>query len=351
VDASRLQLRRLVEQVLTSGQLPLAMLLETLVPVRRLRDLARRFGLSPKGGFRLEKAPSRVLAPALAELREPDALDEVLQALGKAVRGDDETEPESVPAAAPAAGDAAVAPAASAASAGSAVERLQHQELARLRAELERAREGALRASERESDLRQRLQTSEEQQRRAAAEAERLRRSRTAPGAGGEPDRDLQRRVHDLEQEISAREDADAALRRQLAADRSRLHELEEEVAGLEQLLPKGRRRKKAPEPPPPAPDRRFRLPYFAPSFYRSIDGKDRKSVERAVEAVLLFCTEGHAYPGLEVKQLGGQDTWSLRASLGLRVYFRQRDDGDVEILELADREEQNTTLRRLKER
>jgi len=129
------------------------------------------------------------------------------------------------------------------------------------------------------------------------------------------------------------------------------MRELEEENAELEQLLPKGRRRKKAPEPPPPAPDRRFRLPYFAQSFYRSLDGKDRRSVERAVEAVLLFCTEGHAYPGLEVKQLGGQDTWSLRASLGLRVYFRQRDDGDVEILEVADREEQNTTLRRLKER
>jgi hypothetical protein len=320
------------------------MLLETLVPVRRLRDLARRLGLSPKGGFRLEKAPARVLAPALAELREPDALDEVLQALGNAVRGDDESEPEGAPAVAPAAGDATVAPA------ESAVERLKHQELARLRAELERAREGALRASERESELRQRLQAAEEQQRRAAAEAERLRQPRTAPGAGGEPDRDLQRRVHHLEQEVSAREDADAALRRQLAADRSRMHELEEEVAELEQLLPKGRRRKKTPEPPP-APDRRFRLPYFAPSFYRSLDGKDRKSVERAVEAVLLFCTEGHAYPGLEVKQLGGQDTWSLRAALGLRVYFRQRDDGDVEILELADREEQNTTLRRLKER
>ena len=37
--------------------------------------------------------------------------------------------------------------------------------------------------------------------------------------------------------------------------------------------------------------------------------------------------------------------------NLGLRVYFRQRPDGDVEILEVADREEQHTTLRRLKER
>ena len=92
-------------------------------------------------------------------------------------------------------------------------------------------------------------------------------------------------------------------------------------------------------------------VPYFLPSFYKSLDGKDRRAVERAVQAILLFCTEGHSYPGLEVKQLGGQDTWSLRASLDLRVYFRPLPDGDVEVLELADREDQRTTLRRLKEK
>ena len=130
------------------------------------------------------------------------------------------------------------------------------------------------------------------------------------------------------------------------------MRELEEELAELEPLVPKGRRRKRRmPPAPPPEPVRRFVLPYFASSFYRSLAGKDRKSIERAVQAVLLLCTEGHAYPGLEVKQLGGLSIWSLRASLGLRVYFRSRSDGDVELLELADREEQRTTLRRLKER
>ncbi|MCK5945323.1 MAG: hypothetical protein KAI24_25260, partial [Planctomycetes bacterium] len=87
------------------------------------------------------------------------------------------------------------------------------------------------------------------------------------------------------------------------------------------------------------------------PSFYKSLEGKERRSVERALHAILLFCTEGHGYPGLEVKPMGGQDTWSLRASLGLRVYFRPRPDGDIDVLELGDREDQNTTLRRLKER
>ena len=66
---------------------------------------------------------------------------------------------------------------------------------------------------------------------------------------------------------------------------------------------------------------------------------------------MFLFCDEGPAYPGLEVKQIEGQDLWSLRASLKLRVYFRPRDDGDVEIIALADREDQKTALRRLKDR
>ena len=123
----------------------------------------------------------------------------------------------------------------------------------------------------------------------------------------------------------------------------------EAEVEELTSLLPKGRKRK-AP-PPPNEPEHRLQVPWFLPSFYKSLDGKDRRSVERAIQAVLLFCTEGHAYPGLEVKQLGGQDTWSMRASLGLRVYFRPRADGGIDVLELADREDQHTTLRRLKER
>ena len=105
------------------------------------------------------------------------------------------------------------------------------------------------------------------------------------------------------------------------------------------QLLPKGKRRRKPQPEPPPQPERRFLLPRFLPSFYKSLEGKDRRAVEKAIQAVLLFCTEGHAYPGLEVKQLGGQDTWSLRASLGLRVYFRPLPDGEIELLERIGRE------------
>jgi hypothetical protein len=40
-----------------------------------------------------------------------------------------------------------------------------------------------------------------------------------------------------------------------------------------------------------------------------------------------------------------------MRASLGLRVYFVRREDGDIDVVEIADREDQHTTLRRIKER
>ncbi|MCA8949420.1 MAG: hypothetical protein KDE27_07945, partial [Planctomycetes bacterium] len=192
------------------------------------------------------------------------------------------------------------------------------------------------------------------------AELVRERREREAAGRAREPVaadraaevRGLERRVRELEGEREGFLAADEALRRQLARNQSRLREIEGQNAELEALIPASRRRKRKPLPPPPPEEpRRVLVPRFLPSFYKSLDGKERKAVERAVQAILLFCTEGHSYPGLEVKQLGGQDMWSLRASLGLRVYFRPLPDGDIEILELGDREEQNTTLRRLKDK
>lgn len=331
MDARQLQLRRLAEAALKDGALPLELVLELLLPVARQRDLARRFGVSPKGGFRLEKAPARALAPLLARL-DPAQLDEVLTEL-LAARGEapgvEDKPGKEAPDLQP-------------------ILRLREQELERARTELDRARQAASRALDRESELRRELEQQREELQRLRAE---LARPRPSPGLpAARDDGALAQRVRDLELEIAGREAADQALRRQLAVERSRLRTLEEESAELAKLLPPGKRRKK-PVAEPAISDRRFVLPYFAPSFYRSMDGKDRRSIERAVQAILLFCTEGHAYPGLEVKQLGGQDMWSLRASLGLRVYFRHRPDGDVEFLELADREEQHTTLRRLKER
>ncbi len=339
MDSSALTLKKLSEQVLKAdGSMPLELLLVHLAPVERLREAAQRLGLSPKGGFRIEKAPSRVLAPLLAEQREAKNLEDVLALLLPS------SEEPDLSGAIQQREDAA------AAAEARALLVLRDAEVGRLREELERSREGQGRARVREAELERQLDLAMEElahERRAVDDAK--KDALAAPVV--REDKDHLHRLHELEAERESFLTADHAMRLQLARDRSRTRELEDEVAELESLIPASRRRKKKPMLPEPELQRRILVPHFLPSFYKSLEGKERRSVERAVHAMLLFCTEGHGYPGLEVKQLGGQDTWSLRASLGLRIYFRNMDDGDIEVIELGDREDQNTTLRRLKER
>jgi hypothetical protein len=341
---SRLLLRRLAEKILASGgTVPLAAILEACVPLSRLRELARRFALSPKG-FRIEKAPANVLATLLAELKDAAQLDDVLALLADRA---------PAPAASPEEGDAAESLTRAQAERDAArrdAERVAAEQ-ERTRRELDKAAEGRARAMERESEQRRQGERLQEQFGLLRAEVERLRQRAGPAGAGSGELEDLHRQVHDLRQELLGYAETDGALRRQNAVYQSRIRELEDVVRELEELVPKGRRKRRAPEPPPPEPDKRVLIPRFTDAFYRSLQDKERKSVERAMYAILLFCSQGYSYPGLEVKQLMGQDTWSLRASLGLRVYFRQLPDSVVEFLELGNREDQNTTLRRLKER
>ena len=89
MNEPRLYVRKLVEKALAGGgQLPLALLLEVLVPVKTLRQLARDHGITPKGGFRLDKAPAHVLAPPLAELGDAARVDAVITALARSVGGE-----------------------------------------------------------------------------------------------------------------------------------------------------------------------------------------------------------------------------------------------------------------------
>lgn len=339
MDSSAITLKKLAEQVLKAdGSMPLELLLVHLAPVERLREVAQNLGLSPKGGFRIEKAPARVLAPLLAEQREAKSLEEVLALL---VPSSDEPESSDV---------SQLREDAAAAAEARALLVLRDAEVGRLREELERSREGQGRARIREAELERQLDLVMEELAHAKRAVDDAKKDALAAPVVRE-DKDHLHRLHELETEREGFLAADHAMRLQLARDRSRTRELEDEVAELESLIPASRRRKKKPMLPEPELQRRVLVPHFLPSFYKSLEGKERRSVERAIHAMLLFCTEGHGYPGLEVKQLGGQDTWSLRASLGLRIYFRNMEDGDIEVIELGDREDQNTTLRRLKER
>lgn len=343
MDAASSKRKKLRQQVLEGGgDVPLSMLLELLVPVARLRELAVEFGVTPKGGFRIERAPAKVLAEKLADERDPKRLETVVRALVEAGSPPD------------AASERAEAPTdrdAEALEEARALLTLREQEVARLRDDLERSREGLTRGQQRERDLERRLEDARDEATRAQRAAEEARRAAGAAPAPVRDDKAQQQRLRELEGEREGLLAADRVMRRQLAEERSRLRHLEEEVAELESLIPPTSRRKKNPVPPPPPREQRFLVPYLQPSFYKSLEGKERRAVEQAWQALLLFCTEGYGNPGLQVKQLRGQNTWSMRASLGLRVYFRQRDDGDIEVLELGNREDQNTTLRRLKEK
>ena len=339
MSAASLKLKRLREQVLKgNGQLPLSDLLEQLVPLDRLRAFATEFGVTPKGGFRIERAPAAVLAQKLAEERDSSRLDKLLHAIA--------TPPDS------AATQRPPAPSSSRElDEARTLLTLKEQEVQRLREDVERARQGLTRAQDRERGLERQLSAASEAATRAQRSLEAAQSSQLSPAQDVKQDKDLTRRVRELEDECASLQAADEAMRRQLARDRSRMRDLEEELAELDALIPASRRRKKNPLPPAPPTERRFVVPYLQSSFYKSLVGKERRSIEQAWQALLLFCTEGHSYPGLEVKSMSGQDTWSLRASLGLRVYFRPRADGDVDVLELGDREDQPTTLRRLKDK
>ncbi|MCC6670454.1 MAG: hypothetical protein IT458_05290 [Planctomycetes bacterium] len=327
------------------GKVPLAFLLERLVPVGDLRALAQELGIVPKG-YRPEKAPAAVLAPLLVEKASPEVLDRVCALLAGRMAS---TVPAEAPESGPAAAAAPAVPAPPAVDLAPVL-RLREQELAECRANLQRALDTAQRLRERDAEWSRRVEALDEQLARQRAELAAVQRARDAGKSPPPPATADDRRVRDLERELELLSASEHEQRLRSAEQATRIRELEERVAELEPLVPKGRRRK-APPPPPPPVRERFRIPYVSAAFYRSMADKDRRAVQAAFQAIALYCTHGPSYPGLEVKPIEGQNLWSLRASLRLRVYFRVRDDGDAEFLELADREDQHTALRRLKDR
>jgi len=324
-------LRTVLEQ---EGKVPLERLVQELLPVETLRDLARKHGLSPKG-YRIEKAPAPRLAKLLIDVRNAKLVTEVLELLlaqraGSGEAAKDETgRVEEV----------------------EALLRLREGELRGARQDIDKLRAQAAQQRVRESDLSTKLEQAEARSIAARAEVDQLKRQQNmSVAAASAADRDEARRLHDLEREVEELALAEEGHRRHAAERQARIRELEGQVADLEARVPKGRKPPKEKVEAPLLADA-FRLPRFTPAFYKSLEGKERRHVEQAFQAALLFCTEGPSYPGLEVKQIEGQELWSLRASLKLRVYFELLEERCVEFVAVADREDQHTTLRRLKER
>ncbi|MBK8976068.1 MAG: hypothetical protein IPM29_09085 [Planctomycetes bacterium] len=318
------------------GRIPFARVVEVLIDVGELRELAKRYGAVPKG-YRPERAPLARLLKELVDTSRPPLIRELCERVVSALRAEGEKRASDD------GGDTAE-------TVDREVLARREQEVATLRAELERARAQGARQREREARLVQDLDEEKTRVARLRAEADELRRRAEAQKRPRPRPLETDGRVRELERELTACREAEDGLRRLVAVRQARIRELDEQVAELRELVPASKRRAIEPVKAPALADA-FRLPRFTPSFYKSLEGKERRSVEKALQAALLFCTEGPGYPGLEVKQIEGQELWSLRASLKLRVYFHLRDDGDVDFVALADREDQHTTLRRLKER
>lgn len=318
--------QRMVEQALENrGLVSLEFLLAEFVTVDRLRALARERGLSPKG-FRIDAAPARAVAQALVRDLDPELL--ALAASDLVAR----LKPGAL--AAPVE-PSAPRPQAPTPAAAAEIERVRSQ----LAATVAVQQRFAARVAEFES-------RSAQQAQQIASLRGDLALARAQPTASGRLDRDVVRKLHEAEAELEVLARGEEDYRRRLAEQLTTIRTLEQRVEELEALVPKNRRRRPSPAPPP-APVERFRVPHFTPEFYRSLGGREQRSVDAAFEAVWRFATAGYSYPGLEVKQLEGIDLWSMRAGIKVRVYFRPRPDGGFDVLSMGDREDQDTLLRR----
>ena len=339
--------RLLLEEALSnSGRVSVARLLEAVVPIGKLRELAKTFGLTPKGGYRIDRAPANILAPLVADKDRAKVLEAACSLLADCL-----AQNKSKPKPKPKAKTKAVAKGKKTAKSDlQPVLERKERELDELRDELAKAREVANRQRQRLEELDHKQQRHKEQRARLRGEVDRLGRQLRDQRSTPADVRDQTVEIHQLLRELEDLAQVEAEQRRLLAERQAGIRDLEERVAELLPLVPKGRRKKREPQPEPPPLPERFRRPYFTQPFHKSLENKDRRAVEAAYRAILLFCTEGPGYPGLQVKQLDSP-IWSFRAALKLRVYFTNREDGDVDILELADRQEQPTVLRRLREK
>ncbi len=328
------QVDRMVEKALElKGLLPLEFLLTEFVPIDRLRARARERGLSPKG-FRIDSAPARALAQAMLRDLQPELLAEAAGEIVTLLRARAEPAPHQPTPASPAPTPDA---------------------LAEIDAELEKARvrlaatvAAQQKAEARVAELESRLALQAQQMARLRGDLETAERRGHAASLAT-PGRDVVRALHEAEAELEVLGRSESEYRLRLAEQHTAMHTQAQRIEELEAMLPKDRRKRKAaPPPPPPPPAERFRVPNFTSEFYRSLEGRDRRSVEAAFDAVFRFATAGYGYPGLEVKQLEGVNLWSMRAGIKVRVYFRPRADG-FDILAVGDREDQDTLLRRLR--
>ena len=91
-------------------------------------------------------------------------------------------------------------------------------------------------------------------------------------------------------------------------------------------------------------------VPHLEKEFHQSLAEYDAKTVARIFKALFRVCQDP-AHTSLNFKKMSGRgDIYSIRATPALRIYFF-REPGALRFLLAGDREEQDRSLRQLRER
>ncbi len=240
--------RVLLEEALSNrGRVSVARLLEAVVPVGKLRELAKNVGLSPKGGYRIDRAPGHILAPLVADKEHAQVMEAACSLLADYLI---QAKPEGK-------GKAKAKTKAKAKRNKNQRPDLQpvlerkERELDEIRDELQKAREVANRQRLRLEELDHGRQRDKEQRARLKGEVERLGRQARDQRSTPAEVRDQTVEIHQLLRELEELAQVENQQRRLLAERQAKIRDLEERVAELLPLVPKGRRKKKEPPPEP----------------------------------------------------------------------------------------------------
>ena len=329
-----------LEQALLEGEgkTSLETWLAYLLSREDLEVFARRFSLKIKG-FRVEKAPDRILLSALSKafLEKGEVRKAVLERIGEPAESAPEPSP-SPPAGREEEGDQDQGEVRELRSRLEALQvewnvlELKEKEL---QGELKKARSG-------EKKFRRRALEAEEGKRKLEEQVRKLKS--LAPEA---------KQAKDLRREVQSLKEENERLRASLASLNTDRVNLEREVEEL-----RAKRGKKAPrepkkEPPPALPGEdpdQWHIPLFEKEFQEALLSAPAPEAQRILKTVFFACQDP-AYPSLNLKKLEGKgDLWSVRVDPGMRLIFL-REGKVFRFLAATDREDQDTELKSLRER
>jgi hypothetical protein len=228
------------------------------------------------------------------------------------------------------------------------------------------------------------LRDAESRSRKLSGDLEAARRQLTDERAqGARKDERLNQVKRELEQvqsDLRAALAAKAALEAERDRDTRALlrqreleaEDLKRDVAGLRQDLEQAARREAAlatrvrgleahstppaaapAEAPAPAeePASAFQAPEFTAEFYESIEDWDARVLKSAFEKALLLAND-YTHPSLDAKPMQGADgLYRIRVATDVRLFYRRKPNGGIEVLSLIDRENLGRYVRQYKRR